>query len=218
MDHLKQGTQMNNVLRTISISLIFCALFVVFSYFYIDRAVAIYNYQSNLYQWPIFRWITYIPGTIDALTPVVIIVLGIKQTITPLRHFERVWWVISQNVAACIVIKILLKYLFGRYWPLTWIDHNLSLIRNNAYGFNWLHGNALRAAFPSGHTAVTFAVMVVLWHVYPKWRWLYVTVCVAVMISLIASDYHFVSDVIAGAVLGYLTATFAWSFYLGKRV
>jgi membrane-associated phospholipid phosphatase len=47
--------------------------------------------------------------------------------------------------------------------------------------------------------------MTVLWLTYPKFRWLYGTLVALVVIGLIGLDYHFVSDVIAGACLGGLT-------------
>ena len=62
-----------------------------------------------------------------------------------------------------------------------------------------IHGYA---AFPSGHTAVTCAVISVLWIYCPKWRWLYALAVLGVAIGLIGANYHFVSDVIAGGFVG----------------
>ena len=51
-------------------------------------------------------------------------------------------------------------------------------------------------------TAVTCAVISVLWIYYPAWRWLYVLAVLAVALGLIGANYHFVSDVIAGGFVG----------------
>ena len=94
--------------------------------------------------------------------------------------------------------KIQLKLVFGRTWPDTFRDNNPSFLRDGVYGFNFFHGGHGYAAFPSGHTAVTCAVISVLWIYCPKWRWLYALAVLAVAVGLIGANYHFVSDVIAG--------------------
>ena len=57
-------------------------------------------------------------------------------------------------------------------------------------------------AFPSGHTAAVCAVAGVFWAAYPSFRPLCVGIVVAAAVPLILSDFHFVSDVIAGGLLG----------------
>ena len=57
-------------------------------------------------------------------------------------------------------------------------------------------------SFPSGHTAVTCAVISVLWVLYPHWRALYGAIVLAVAVGLIGANYHFLSDVIAGGFVG----------------
>ena len=60
-------------------------------------------------------------------------------------------------------IKNGLKFVFGRTWPETWVNNNPSFIRDGVYGFNWFHGGAGYASFPSGHMSVTCALAAVLW-------------------------------------------------------
>jgi len=59
------------------------------------------------------------------------------------------------------------------------------------------------ASFPSGHTAVAFAVATVLAHRYPKHRWLYYGVASAVGVARVWKSAHFPSDVLVGAGVGY---------------
>ena len=49
------------------------------------------------------------------------------------------------------------------------------------------------------------AVISVLWIYYPKFRVIYALVVAAVAIGLLGADYHFVSDIIAGSLLGAVT-------------
>ena len=46
----------------------------------------------------------------------------------------------------------------------------------------------------------------------PVARWLYAIIALPMLIALVAMDYHFVSDVVAGSVLGAIVG--AWSVIL----
>ena len=94
--------------------------------------------------------------------------------------------------------------MFGRYWPATFTCHNPSLIDNHVYGFNWFNTGAAYASFPSGHATFIFSFAAVLWSVFPKLRWLACLLCLLVISGQIVMYYHFVSDIIAGAILGTL--------------
>lgn len=65
--------------------------------------------------------------------------------------------------------------------------------------WDWYPGAMM---FPSGHTAMACAVLVVLADVYRSLRWPLVVTVVAVAISRIYLS-HFVSDVVAGLLLGW---------------
>jgi membrane-associated phospholipid phosphatase len=51
--------------------------------------------------------------------------------------------------------------------------------------------------------------MTVLWICYPRWRPLYALVVAAVVVGLIGADFHFLSDIVAGAFLGASTGWIA---------
>jgi membrane-associated phospholipid phosphatase len=53
------------------------------------------------------------------------------------------------------------------------------------------------------------AVTSVLWIYYPRFRALYALVIATVAIGLIGADYHFLSDIIAGSLLGTITGSLA---------
>lgn len=95
-----------------------------------------------------------------------------------------------------------LKFVFGRPWPETWVDANPSWIGTHVFGFFPLHGGRGYASFPSGHTIDIAAPCAALWRFVPRLRLLAVALVLAVAGGLVASDYHFVSDVLAGAYVG----------------
>ncbi len=110
------------------------------------------------------------------------------------------------SVIAAIAIKEQLKYGFGRTWPDTWVNHNPSWIVDRAFGFHPFHGGQGWYSFPSGHTTIICSAMAVLWIRVRPLRWLWLSLILAVVVGLLGSDYHWVSDMIAGAYLGCGTA------------
>jgi membrane-associated phospholipid phosphatase len=108
----------------------------------------------------------------------------------------------SLSLIVAEITKSQLKLMFGRTWPDTFINDNPSFLRDGVYGFNFFHGGRGYASFPSGHTAVTCAVIAVLWIYYPRWRPFYALAVLAVGIGLIGANYHFLADVIAGGFVG----------------
>jgi membrane-associated phospholipid phosphatase len=110
-------------------------------------------------------------------------------------------------------IKNQLKFIFGRLWPETWVLNNPSFIRDGAYEFDLFHGGAGYASFPSGHTSMTCAVISVLCILHPKLRALYLLVVLAITVSLIGANYHFLSDIIAGAFVGISTGWMATALW-----
>lgn len=111
---------------------------------------------------------------------------------------------IALAVTVTIAFKDLLKAAFGRTWPETWVHGNPSLIRDHVYGFAPFHGGEGWSAFPSGHTAAIGAVAGVLWWRLPRLRWLWALLVALTGLGLVAGNFHFLGDVVAGATLGVL--------------
>ena len=66
-------------------------------------------------------------------------------------------------------------------------------------GFN---GTRAFQAFPSGHLTAISATAVSLSLLCPRWRWLAPVPIALVAIGMIGSNYHWLSDQIAGTALG----------------
>jgi membrane-associated phospholipid phosphatase len=186
---------------------------VALSYEWLDRPIAVYVH-AEFHGVKALPWLTRIPEGLAILTLAIFIVMGWRVALG--RHLSRaesVFLVCGVSLVVAIAIKDQLKFAFGRTWPETWINNNLSLIRNNVYGFNPFHGGVGYSSFPSGHTTATCAVMSVLWICYPKFRAIYVLLIAAVGIGLIGADFHFLSDVVAGGFLGLSTGWITVSFW-----
>jgi membrane-associated phospholipid phosphatase len=188
-------------LRIWSLGLLGTVIAVTVSYLWLDRPIAQFAH-AELPTYRLFEKLTLIA---DALTPLAIVaflVLGLRGlTTNRLSRFQSVVLLSGVTLAVAVIIKDQLKFAFGRPWPETWTRNNLSFIRDGAYGFHPFHGGGY-ASFPSGHTTMICTVMTVLWICYPGFRPLYALCMVAVAVGLVGANFHFLSDVIAGAFLG----------------
>ena len=61
-------------------------------------------------------------------------------------------------------------------------------------------------SFPSGHTATSFACATVLAVFAPRWRVAFFVLAALIALSRVYNGLHYPTDVLAGAVLGVLTA------------
>lgn len=62
-------------------------------------------------------------------------------------------------------------------------------------------------SFPSGHAVTAFAVATTLTVIYPRGRWLFFGVASLAGIQRLLAGSHYASDVIFGALIGWLMAT-----------
>ena len=96
------------------------------------------------------------------------------------------------------VMKGFFKYVFGRTNTRIWLAGQA---RDN---FHWFQGGGIYSGFPSGHMAVFTALFTTTWLFYPRSRSLSIGAMLVLAVALVATDYHFLSDVIAGAYVGLL--------------
>jgi len=115
-------------------------------------------------------------------------------------RFLKLWGTVAP---LAFVSKMVFQYLFGRSTPELWIVHH------HAPQFHWFRADQGYGCFPSGHMTVFTALVAALWHHYPRYHPLYLVFLTALAIALIATNYHFVSDVAAGAYLGAMICVLA---------
>ena len=185
--------------------LAFALTLIFISYFFLDKSIALWAYHYHLRQYIVFDTLTKIPVIFSLLPLAIYPYVVIRITYQRFYFIEQFLLALSNSLAISICLKNILKLICSRYWPMTFKD-NLSLIINNAYGFNWFKFSALNNSFPSGHTTITVAAVSVVALYFPKLAWMAWSITLLVVLGLLADYYHFLSDVIAGAVLGYLVA------------
>ena len=187
-------------LKRVLIGFLAVAAAVAVSFRYLDVPIA-RSVAGVIFHDPVLSRVT---GAIpDLLLPLVILTaLGSWTVALYLEHQEpgsitaRFLRLLGTSVVLAYALKAGLGHLFGRPSPRRW------LAQPELYGFHWWSGADGLKAFPSGHMSVFTAALLAVWYFYPQWRaWCVGLLCVLAA-ALIGTDYHFLSDIIAGAYCG----------------
>jgi membrane-associated phospholipid phosphatase len=197
------------LLRRTLITVAFCVAAVLVCYFWIDRPVAFFVYHHQINKFQVFCWLTYPPPELQTWSPLVLTVLMVRRAWGPSMRWQKVLLVACLSLIVADEFRTSLGDVCGRYWPETWSDNNPSLIGNSRYGFHPFQRGDDIGSFPSGHAARILGFATVWLIATPRTRLIVAVLCVAMLVSLVAMNYHFVSDVIAGSVLGGIVATYA---------
>jgi len=208
---------MRNNLHSFLSGLSLTVVTVAISYFWLDRPLS-YLAHNEFAQWYGFHVMQRTPEFIEIAAAMVFALVAYRVLLRrPLSGLMHTLLLSAISLSVAKMIKDQLKFVFGRTWPETWVQNNPSLIRDGVSGFNFFHGGADYAAFPSGHMTLICAVVAVFWLRIPSYRPLYAVIIAAVAISLIGANYHFFSDVVAGAFIGWCTGWLATLIVDGDR-
>jgi len=197
------------LLRRTLIAVASCIAAVVTCYFWIDRSVAFFVYHHQIDKFQVFRWLTYPPPELQTWSPLALTVLMVRRAWGPFVRWQKVLLVACLSLIVADEFRTSLGDVCGRYWPETWSDNNPSLIGNGRYGFHPFQRGDDIGSFPSGHATRILGFATVWLIATPRGRVIGAVLCAAMLMSLVAMNYHFVSDVIAGSVLGGIVATYA---------
>ena len=176
------------------------AILVVLSSEFLDGGIALW-FDHLLRSDPrLSRYTSRIP---DLLLPAVLVLSGVlwemylRRVRRGSRDDKTRFFLLSGTaLPVAYVTKLMLKYLFGRMNTRAWLENPVDR------SFHWFHGGGEYSSFPSGHMAVFTTMAVACWLFFPKYRATCLAAIVGLGIALIATDYHFLSDVIAGEYLG----------------
>jgi membrane-associated phospholipid phosphatase len=197
------------LLRRSLIATGWCVLAVVICYFWIDRPVAFFVYHHHLNKIEVFRWLTYPPPEVQNWAALVLTILIVRRALGPFLRWQKVLLVACISLIVADDFRISLGDVFGRYWPETWTHDNPSLIGTGTYGFHPFQRGDDIGSFPSGHACRILGFGWVWVIAMPSARVPATVLAAPMLLSLVAMNYHFVSDVIAGGVLGALVAMHA---------
>jgi membrane-associated phospholipid phosphatase len=188
---------------------------IAFSHYYLDVRIA--GFFGKMLTEHILMS-TYASDIPDVLLPVAIFCtitswaaylwLYRKGVAGPLTSFFQL---VGLTVPISYILKTALKDLFGKVTTRAWLSNH------ELYGFHWFGGEWRFDGFPSGHMAVFTVLALAVWRFFPRYR----TVCMSLLfllaVSLVITSYHFLSDVLAGALVGFLIDAVACNFLFEKK-
>ena len=193
-----------NTLKNRVSLLLLAMLFAAFSYFYLDADIALLVQRLLHRNALLERAVSGIP---DLLLHMVLAITALSWAgyfyLRSRSNFNRY----AQSLRACgtvvpvaFLAKVLLQYVFGRPDPHVWLLYHLPP------RFYWFRQNAGFGCFPSGHMTVFTALMTTLLHYYPRYRRVIPALLFLLALALVGTNYHFLGDVVAGAILGAAVA------------
>lgn len=159
--------------------------------------------MRRVHRWPAPRWVRIWmlastragDGWLWAALGIVLLLLGGESSLSAVSAAT------SAGILS-IVLFLLLKRVFNRRRPCELEAHCwATLTPPDEY------------SFPSGHTMVAFAVILPLSYFYPELLWTLLFCALSIAASRIVLGMHFLTDVIAGAVLGSLLGLWAYGVF-----
>ncbi len=209
---------MRTLLFKTAVALMLGLLLVAVCYYLVDRPVSWFVHSHGQFMRGFLRWPPLVSDWLKACAPPAILLVILWWLWRPGGRLQTVLLAISAGLIATTILKQLLKWGCGRYWPQTWSYKNPSLIGSGDYGFHPFHYGAAYESFPSGHAAVICSVLSILWLTYPRWRWWYAIIAGVVCVALVGMNYHFVGDVVAGVMLGSITGVYMARLFRLQRL
>ncbi len=194
---------MHNFLRwSISVSLI--TLLCTISYLFWDIEIALFFHALNDTQsHDVFNIITGFGESQWYLGAGVLLFVVFRRR-NRFRSYLGLF--MSLSVAVSGVSADIIKYVAGRARPILYFSDKL-------YGFNPFHYEYEWISFPSGHATTAFSAAMVLLILYPRWRILFLAAGACIAFSRIFLTEHYLSDVIAGSFLGFVSTFLLYHFY-----
>ncbi len=188
--------------RKASIIMILGAVLVFSSYFFLDKPIALFVKNRLMFGLAPSLFAANIPDFLFSLVCIVTSIAWAAYLYDERKGIynihRRFFLLIAHSVPLSFLVKIILKFLVGRIDTRIWI-YNPGLAE-----FHWFRGLDGYTGFPSGHMAVFTVLAVAAANHYPRSRPACAVLLLVLATALIATNHHFLSDVIAGGCLGWL--------------
>lgn len=209
--------------KTYFLSVTLIILFIIFSYFFIDRDVAKF-FLANIDTYELIGDTLSVVGESHwYLASGLLGFLFFKYYKKNRLYEQRFLFLLYINLFSGI-ISLLLKWFFSRIRPwglrsghdeygfLAFQNWDMPFFEKMQYHFSTLFESPTTySSFPSGHTTTVFAVITYLSILFPKYIYLWLSLAVVVAGSRILANDHFISDLFAGAMIGTTATLFLYS-------
>jgi membrane-associated phospholipid phosphatase len=121
-------------------------------------------------------------------------------------------WNASAFILICGTLANLAKYLIPRHRPYTYDEFFPSTTWEtfgSPFSRSWFD-ESIRS-FPSGHSATAVAMAIGLTYVYPRGRWVFLSLALLATLQRLFSGAHYASDILAGVLITcFLACAWIW--------
>lgn len=194
--------------------LVLCAIAVVVCVCFIDRPAA-ELFNAHFRNTVVSAWIKSLLAPL-VLVPVAALLFLLSAGCWLLSGRQLSTWtqvplLCSWSTIWALAAEFISKKIFGRGWP------DPTYIENHLYGFRFIHGGPHWSSFPSGTATISAAIAATIWFAAPRLRLPILFLTVLICCGVVATNGHWISDVLAGAFLG---ASIGWMTVLlpGSRM
>ncbi|MCL1068135.1 phosphatase PAP2 family protein [Shewanella olleyana] len=177
---------------------------------FFDRSIAEFMHlhsQSNF----LFEGFSKIPLLLEILAAAIVLLSFHKRYQTKLFHIRRIIILVAIVASS---IRVGAKIIFGRTWPETWTNNNLSWISDGVESFHFFSLSNSFHSFPSGHALLTFAFASLFWRFAPQYRLVWIFCMIAVIAGQLGQNYHYLGDLLAGGLIGALVTQLTINRYI----
>jgi lipid A 4'-phosphatase len=190
--------------RFASLSVATLALFFL-CYAFLDEPLARAFHDSNPVLQGVFRVVTQFGEGGLYLVPLGLMTIWAYYSERDLLAWRAGYLFVA--VALPGLLADIAKPVFGRARPGL-------LFQDQIFGFTWGGAHADHWSFPSGHAVTITALATALYALYPPLWPAYLAVALLIAASRVIIDAHYLSDVIAGAYIGFV---FAWALAVAAK-
>lgn len=188
------------------LSLLICSLVVAATFVYFDvpiahRVYGIFGSAKSLAS----GFASFVLLSIEAAVALALMITRIfRGRLSPFREATALACLTS--ICAYAINDSILKHLFG-------VPNPGVVLYGTQHVFNFLKGTS-QSSFPSGHMVLAAAFAGVFMRLYRKSISLFSALLLIAAALLIVGDWHFVSDVVAGAFFGISAGLLAGKLWL----
>lgn len=182
-------------------------LVALFSYFFIDKSLALFFKYDFTELDRIFNYITKLGKSEFYL---IVSFLLFASFYKKNSFIKRASLLIFSSIAVSGIITNLIKPIVARYRP-------KALFEDGLFGFSGFDIGYIVNSFPSGHSATSFSLFISLSLLFPKYRYIFYILAFLVAFSRVVITAHYLSDTIVGSLIGALCAIYFYKKFFAKN-
>jgi membrane-associated phospholipid phosphatase len=188
------------------LSLLICTLAIVVAFLYFDVPIArhVYGILASAESLATGFASAILLGVEASVALALIIIRITRGHLSSFR--EATLLACLTSICAYAINESTLKFFFG-------VPNPAAVLHGTRHAFNLLSGSS-NSSFPSGHMVLAAAFAGVFMRLYRTSILPFSVLLLIAAVLLIAGDWHFVSDVIAGTFIGVSAGLFAGEVWL----